>query len=290
MSTAVEVEEFVPPPATSSPEVGGLMWSHVIGAGLMHLAVVAAPFTFSWSGLGVALVLWWLAGGVGICLGYHRLLCHRSFAVPRLLTYVIVLFGTLSWQGSPVLWVGKHRLHHRWSDQEHDPHSPRRGLLWAHMLWVFMRADEDAERAFARDLLRDPVMRWFDRWHYVPQFVLAVLLYVVGEAWFGQGWSWVVWGVPVRLVFTYHATWLVNSAAHRWGYRNYETRDDSRNNWWVALLTFGEGWHNNHHAHQRAAAHGRRWFELDPTYLMIRGLALVGLARDIVAPREPLKS
>lgn len=291
-------DDTLPPPGQFSADTVAsaraasreLLWTHVVGAGFMHLACLAAPWTFSWSGLGVALLLWWLAGGVGICLGYHRLLCHRSFKVSPLLARIIVVLGTLSWQGSPILWVGKHRLHHRHADQPADPHSPRHGLLWSHMLWVLMRADEDAERAFARDLMRDPFMRWIDRYHYLPQFVLAALLYVVGEAWLGQGLSWLVWGVPVRLVFTYHATWLVNSATHRWGYRTYETRDDSRNNWWVALLTFGEGWHNNHHAHQRAAAHGRQWFELDLTYLTIRALARLGLAHDVVEPREPTRS
>jgi fatty-acid desaturase len=139
-------------------------------------------------------------------------------------------------------------------------------------------------RDAAKDLQRDPVMVWIDRYHYVPQFALAAALLGIGWLIGGplMGLSYVVWGVCVRTIFTFHATWFVNSAAHTWGYQSHDTGDDSKNNWWVAVLSFGEGWHNNHHAAQRAAAHGRRWWEVDMTYWTIKAMSWVGLAREIV--------
>ena len=174
------------------------------------------------------------------------------------------------------------------SDEDHDPHSPKHGFNWAHVLWCMTKNAPGYEpREAARDLQRDKFMRLIDKYHYTWQFLLIAVLFGVGMAFGGWrlGLSWVVYGVAVRTVFTYHATWFVNSAGHTWGYRNYSTGDDSRNNWWVALLAFGEGWHNNHHAAQRSAAHGHKWYEIDFTYWTIRALGLVGLARDIVRPQ-----
>lgn len=267
------------------PSKRQLNWTAIIGIGGMHLACLAAPFYFSWSALGIAVLLWWLAGGLGTCLCYHRLLTHRSFKTPKPVEYFLTLLGTLNWEGGPVWWVGTHRIHHRHSDMPDDPHSPHHGFNWAHILWLFFKPAPGMEPAnAAKDLQRDPVMAFIDKYHYVPQFILAGLLFGLGQWAGGQGLAWVVWGVAVRVVFTYHATWFVNSAAHTWGYRNYETTDDSRNNWFVALLAFGEGWHNNHHAAQRSAAHGHRWWEIDLTYLTIRAMGLVGLATAIVPP------
>ncbi len=257
----------------------------------LHIAAALAPFFFSWSGLGLAIILWWVVGGLGITLCYHRLLTHRSFKTPKFVEYFLTALGTMSWQGPPIKWVGTHRIHHTHSDGEGDPHSPKHGFNWAHMLWCLRRDPPGWNPCdAAKDLQRDKVLAFIDRHHFVAQFVLAGALYLGGWAWGGWwlGVSWVVWGVAVRTVFVYHATWFVNSASHTWGYRNYETDDDSRNNWWVALLGFGEGWHNNHHAHQRAAAHGRRWWEFDMTYLTIKAMQAVGLASAVVSA-EPVQ-
>ncbi len=251
----------------------------------LHVVCLAAPFLFSWSTLALTVVLWWLAGGMGVCLCYHRLLTHRSFKTPKWFEYTLTILSTLCWQGGPIKWVGEHRIHHKHSDHEHDPHSPKHGFSWAHALWAVTKSPPGYEpRDAAKDLQRDKVMVWIDRNHALPQFVLMGLLMLVGTLVGGWmlGLAWVVWGVAVRTVFTYHATWLVNSAAHTWGYRTYDTDDDSRNNWWVAIVSFGEGWHNNHHASQRTAAHGQKWYEFDITYQTIRVLKLIGLARDIV--------
>jgi stearoyl-CoA desaturase (delta-9 desaturase) len=263
-------------------------WSAAIPILILHAGCIAAPFVFSWSGLGIAIAFWWLTGGLGICLCYHRLLTHRSFKTPKWFEYFLTILGTMCWQGGPIKWVGEHRIHHKHSDHDEDPHSPKHGFNWAHALWCVTKCPEGYKpREAAKDLQRDPGLAFIDKHHYIWQFILAGLFMGVGTLVGGwmMGLSWVVWGVCVRTVFTFHATWFVNSAAHTWGYRNYETTDDSRNNWWVALLSFGEGWHNNHHASQRAAAHGRRWFEFDITYLTIRVLGLFGLAREIQAPK-----
>lgn len=269
----------------------GLLWPNFIAIAGLHLGCVLAAFPvfFSWSGVGLAMLLWWLCGGLGICVGYHRLLTHRSFQTPAWFECILTVLGTLNWQGGPLRWVGTHRLHHKDSDGEHDPHSPQHGFTWAHMFWCVMKDGHGNDPMSAvRDLQRSRMMVFIDRWFYVPQFMLAPVLFGLGAWALGSvagGVSWMVWGVCVRTVFGFHATWFVNSAAHTWGYRNFKTPDGSRNNWWVALVSFGEGWHNNHHAQQRSAAHGMRWWELDLTYLTIRGLELIGLARRVVRPR-----
>jgi stearoyl-CoA desaturase (delta-9 desaturase) len=249
--------------------------------------VVLAPFTFSWSGLAIVAGLY-LATGFGVTLGYHRLLTHRSFQTPRLVEYVLATLGCLANQGGPLQWVAVHRVHHQHSDAEGDPHSPRDGLWWAHLLWwmphVPALGDPARYGRYVPDLAGDPVHRFLQRYHVLLPLALAGLLFGLGQLWAGVGLSWLVWGMFVRTALLYHATWLVNSAAHVWGYRSYPTRDRSTNLWWVALVTLGEGWHNNHHAFPRSARHGLRWWEFDPTYYLIRLLSLVGLARRVHVP------
>jgi stearoyl-CoA desaturase (delta-9 desaturase) len=218
-------------------------------------------------------------------MGYHRLLTHRSFRTPRAVEYALTSLGVLANQGGPLQWVAVHRIHHRHSDAEGDPHSPRDGLWWAHFLWWMPHAPalDDAARyeRYVADLAKDPVHRFIQRHHGVLPPALAGLLFGAGEAWGGEGLGWVVWGVFVRTALLYQATWLVNSATHLWGYRTYPTRDRSTNLWWVALIALGEGWHNNHHAFPRSARHGLRWWEVDVTYGAIRLLGLAGLATRI---------
>jgi len=258
----------------------------------MQAGVLLAPFTFSWSGLGICLGLYLLVG-IGVTMGYHRLLTHRSFYTPKPVEYALTALGTLANQGGPMQWVAVHRVHHKHSDAEGDPHSPRDGVWWAHMLWWMPREPEldDSKHyvRYVRDLARDPVHRLFQRYHIVLALVLAVVLVVVGQLWLGLGLSWLIWGMCVRTSLLYHATWLVNSAAHIWGYRTYPTRDRSTNLWWVALVSLGEGWHNNHHAFPRSAKHGLRWWEIDFTYWMIRLLGLFGLAKRIYVPAKELR-
>ena len=267
---------------------GSIDWTVVIGIGTLHLVALAAPFTFTWSGLVVFALMCWITGGLGITLCYHRLLTHRSFKTPKWFEYFLTSLACMAWQGGPAQWVGVHRIHHAHSDEDEDPHTPNHGFTWAHMLWCMSRNGENGQpaEAAAKDLLRDPVHRWLNNYFIVPQFGLAALLILGGYLW--GGWftaaSWAVWGVALRTVFVYHGTWFVNSASHTWGYQNFRTGDRSTNLWWVAVVSFGEGWHNNHHAQQRSAAHGMKWWEFDLTWWTIRALSVVGLARDIVKP------
>lgn len=282
---------------TAWPEATAKQWykrlspSSTIGMALIHggcLLAFLAPF--HWSQPVLALFLWWVCGGLGICLCYHRLLTHKSFETYGWFRYFLAALGASSLEGGPIKWVGTHRIHHAHSDGPEDPHTPDHGFNWAHIWWAIVKDNPDRPaRNAAKDLQRDPVITLIDKWAWVPAVAIMVVVGVAGYLVFGN-WQgavgWIAWGVFIRTVFVYHATWFVNSASHTWGYRNYETDDDSRNNWWVALLSFGEGWHNNHHADQRSAAHGHKWYEIDVTYLTIRALGLVGLAWDIKKPKN----
>jgi len=251
----------------------GLFW---VG---LHLGAIPALFMFSWKALAVSLFLWWVAGSLGIGMSYHRLLTHRSYRVPKWVEYFLTICATLAMEGGPIFWVATHRRHHKHSDQAGDPHSPRDGHWWSHMGWILApsaeRNDPALMQRYAPDLYRDRFYQLLDRFFLVPTIILGFILYAIG------GWQLVTWGVFLRLVFGLHSTWFVNSAAHIWGSRRFETTDDSRNNWWVALITFGEGWHNNHHAHPTSASHGLAWYELDLNWMGIRALQLMGLARSI---------
>jgi stearoyl-CoA desaturase (delta-9 desaturase) len=259
-----------------------------IALGVIHAGALAAllPAFFSWSAVGLVFVLWWLTGGIGITLGFHRMLTHRGLRVPRPLEYAIAILGTLALQGGPIEWIATHRKHHRFSDREGDPHNIFEGVPWAHVEWLYRtnpaRLSDAERRRYAPDLVADPFYRALDHLVLPLQIALAVVLFLLG------GWSWVVWGIFVRLVFTYHCAWLVNSAAHVTGYRTYKTDDRSTNCWWVALLSFGEGWHNNHHAFPFSARHGLRWFEVDMTWLTIRLLRAVRLARNVKLPTREM--
>ncbi len=251
----------------------------------VHAVALLAPWFFSWSALGVMIFLHWLFGSIGICLGYHRLLTHRSFQVPQWLEYILATIGSLALQGGPIFWVSGHRLHHAHTeDEEKDPYSARRGFWWSHMLWLcYPRKqffDDESYKKFAPDLDRHPYYRWLNRNFVLLQILLGLLLYGLGD------WSFVIYGIFLRAVLLWHSTWLINSATHRWGYRNFPAEDGSRNLWWAAILTYGEGWHNNHHAHPRVAKAGQRWWEIDVTWWAIQILQMLGLAKKIVVAKE----
>ena len=260
-----------------------LKWDILAGIIILHLGAIAACWTFTWKAFWVFVVLQWMTGGFGVTLGYHRLLTHRSFKAPKWVEYAMSFFGSLALQGGPIKWIATHRVHHAFSDRPQDPHSPTRGFWWAHMLWLFAYDDVldhgQAYWRYAPEFARDKVHQFINKTHVYQTIALGVLLYAFG------GWPCVVWGIFLRTVFVYHCTWLVNSAAHVWGYQTYHTNEGSRNNWWVALLTYGEGWHNNHHAYPTSAAHGLRWWEMDLTYVTIRLMALLGMATHIRLPQ-----
>ena len=274
--------------AQPKPRVTRLAWPPLLWIGALHVGALLAfnPAYFSWQALAVCVFLHWVSGGIGICMTYHRLLTHRSFAVrPKWLEYALTIIGCTASEGGAIHWVADHRRHHAHSDEETDVHSPvHGGFGWAHMFW-WMTPDITSVHTpayharWAPDLVKDPVHVWLDRYFFVFPLLLGAALYAIG------GMPFLVWGFFVRSVLVLHTTWLVNSATHVWGYRSHETRDSSTNLWWVALLTYGEGWHNNHHAFQTSARHGLRWWEVDMTYIAIRAMSLVGLAHSIKLPR-----
>jgi stearoyl-CoA desaturase (delta-9 desaturase) len=260
-----------------------LSWLTCLVLVWFHVQAIAALFSFSWTNLLVAAVLYWVAIGLGISMGYHRLHTHRGFKTPKLFEYFLAVCGTLTLEGGPIFWVAIHRAHHQHSDQPLDPHTPRVSGFWSHIGWILfgesLHNDTALMSRYAPDLGRDPFYRWLTTYHWVPLTALGLALLAVG------GWPLVNWAIFLRVVVGLHATYLVNSATHLWGRRRFATHDDSRNSWWVALLTFGEGWHNNHHAHPTSARHGLAWYEFDPTWIALKLLRRVGLVWDVRAAK-----
>ena len=278
----------------AATEGAGVNWLTVVTISIFHVGALAAFFFFTWQRLAVMVLLYILAINVGIGMCYHRLLTHRGYRTPKWIEYLMSICGTLSLEGGPIFWVSTHRVHHQLSDQEGDPHTPREGGWWAHTGWILfgeaLHSQTEVLARYSPDLTRDRFHVWLSKYHWIPVTLTGLAL--LGGGWLFGGWKcalgMVLWGVFLRVTLGLHATWLVNSATHLWGSRRFETRDDSRNSWWVALLTGGEGWHNNHHAHPVSARHGLKWYELDPNFWGIWLLSKVGLARDIrVAKFDP---
>ena len=246
---------------------------------LFHIGAVAALFMFSWKSFFVALALHWIAVGFGISLGYHRLHTHHSYQCPLWMQYALAVCGTLTLEGGPIFWVGTHRVHHSKSDQPGDPHSPREGAFWSHMGWIlFGETNHNNTKLmskYAPDLARHRFYLWLNNYHWVPLAVLGALLYAWG------GLPMFLWGICLRVTYGLHVTWLINSATHMFGSKRFDAGDDSRNSFILAVLTFGEGWHNNHHAHPTSARHGLAWWELDITWITMKLLRAIGLIRHV---------
>jgi fatty-acid desaturase len=248
-----------------------------------HIGAIAAFFFFSWKAVAVAAVLWLISGSFGIGMGYHRLLTHRGFKTPKWLEYVLTVFGAMALEGGPVYWVAVHRMHHQNTDKEGDPHSPNDGGFWAHMGWILtgrvIHNNNSSLLPYVPDLRKDKFHLWISKWHWIPITVLGLALLAIG------GWPYLMWGIFFRTTLGLHITWLVNSATHMWGSQRFLTGDTSTNSFWVAILTFGEGWHNNHHAHPQSARHGLAWYEIDFNWYWISTLRRLGLAWDVKLPR-----
>ena len=275
--------EHFPASSAPNPEPLKLSWVSIVFFTIVHGLALLAPWFFSWSALGIMILLHWFLGSIGICLGYHRLLSHRSFQVPKWLEYAIALVGATALQGGPIFWIAGHRLHHAHTeDEEKDPYSARRGFWWSHMLWMIYPKEEffnpNLYRKYAPEMARDPFYLWLDKYYLLLQIPLGVALYLLG------GWSYVIWGMCLRSVLLWHSTWFINSVTHMWGYRTFETNDNSRNLWWAAIVTYGEGWHNNHHAYPHVAKAGWRWWEVDVTWWAIQVLRSLGLATKVIMP------
>lgn len=282
-----------------------VMWEYVIPVIVFHLVIPFAFFSyfFTWWGVLFLPVGNYIFTSLGIGAGYHRLLTHQGFECPKWFEYTLATLGVCSFQDSPARWVLVHRVHHQHSDHQPDPHTPRVSAFWAHMGWLFIDNRElstaTAYDRYAKDVIRDRYYFWLQRGiNWVLVFFAHAILIGVG----GLAIGWLVtgtsagalqfgsrvffWGVIMRTVYTWHVTWAINSAAHMWGYRNYETREDSQNNWLFAILTNGEGWHNNHHADPRSAQHGHKWWEIDITHLSLLMFEKLGVVKNIVGPNE----
>jgi stearoyl-CoA desaturase (delta-9 desaturase) len=296
---------------TPVPAVGGAAavtpgtitdWLALTWAAGCHLLalLIFVPWFFSWTGVVLLIVGIHLFGMIGINLGFHRLLTHRSFACPLWLERCLVILGTCCAHESPAYWVAVHRRHHHFADKPMDPHTPRESFFWGHIGWIARKSPDmlrgPLTRRYAQDVLRDPLCAWLED-HFQAVVLLSWAVFLVG------GWasavlmglglhdaaqlalSIFIWGVVARTVYVWHVSCFVNSVTHLWGYRAYETADESRNNLFVGYFAHGEGWHNNHHADPSAAMHGHRAWEFDPVFWVIRILAALGLARDIVMPK-----
>lgn len=252
----------------------------------MHLLCLFAPFTFNYAALGIAFGLYIITGLLGITLSFHRNLSHRSFKLPKWLEYFFAYCGAQALQGHPIDWVSTHRYHHQFCDSEKDPHSPYEGFWFSHMSWMFdtnTLTERCGKSNNVGDLEKQGFYQFIRDTYVIHPVALAALLYAMG------GFPYIVWGMGVRIVWVYHITWLVNSACHVWGKQAWNTGDLSRNNWWVALLAFGEGWHNNHHAFEYSARHGLKWWQLDMTWYVVRFLQVIGLATDVKLPTDTHK-
>jgi fatty-acid desaturase len=287
---------------------GRILWPYLLAVVGFHLLLPLAfiPWLFIWTGLIAIPVGNYLFCSLGIGAGYHRLLTHRSFQCSKRLEHTLAILGVCSLQDSPARWVMIHRLHHQHSDRQPDPHSPLVTWFWGHVGWLFVENRQLHQMAtyerYARDILQDRFYLRLERrllwiWVFVAH---ALAFYLAG---FGIGWAFtgtvmggvqfglslLLYGVVFRTIYAWHVTWGVNSLGHMWGYRNYQTNENSRNNWCFALVTNGDGWHNNHHADPRSAAHGHhRWWEIDITYLTICAWQWMGLVTDVVPPRRLL--
>ncbi|MGC3998943.1 MAG: fatty acid desaturase [Anaeromyxobacter sp.] len=269
----------------TAPAADRIAWLPSIPFIAVHVVALATPFLVpgTWGLLGLAAATWALRL-FGITAGYHRYFSHRAYKTSRAFQLVLAVLGTAATQKGPLWWAAHHRDHHRFSDRPQDIHSPvQRGFLWSHMGWFLSRAHEETKLDRVKDLARFPELRWLDRWHVVPPIALGAVLFLAG------GWAALLWGYFVSTVVLWHCTYVINSLAHVIGRKRYETGEGSRNSLVLALLTFGEGWHNNHHYFAASANQGFFWWEIDVSYYALRALSAVGIVRDLRKPPEHVR-
>jgi len=265
---------------------------------LVHVAAVVGVFLVgvSWKGVLLAAALYFVRM-FGVTAGYHRYFSHRTFKTSRVMQFALALLATSSAQKGVIWWAAHHRTHHKLSDQPGDVHSAKLdGLLWSHVGWIVSDEHEGTDERRVKDLLAFPELRWLDRHFLVTPGVLGIGLFLAGGLLGGHGagiawgfawhtaWAAMVWGMLVSTVLLWHGTFTINSLSHMFGSRRYATPDDSKNNLFLALITMGEGWHNNHHYYQRSVAQGFFWWEIDVTYYLLRAMGAVGLVWDLHTP------
>ena len=266
-------------PSSSSPDGGDIVYPAAAPFVALHVACLAAIWTGVTGRALAVLVALYLLRMFGIGAGYHRYFSHRAFSTGRVFQFVLACLAQSSAQSSVLWWAAKHRSHHRHSDTDEDTHSPgRRGFVYSHVGWIFDRRHRGTDMVQVDDLARFPELRWLHRFEFAPAIALAAAAFALA------GWSGLVVGFGWSTVLVYHSTFCINSLAHMHGRRRYITGDDSRNNWLLALLTLGEGWHNNHHAFQSSARQGFRWWEVDVTFYALWTLSRLGVVWNLKAP------
>ncbi|KAF5787114.1 putative acyl-CoA desaturase [Helianthus annuus] len=254
------------------------------GMFFLHVLALFAPSTFSWSVFWSAFLVYVFTGMLGISICYHRLLAHHSLKLPKWMEYTCAYLGVHALQRDPIYWVSIHRYHHQYVDTEKDPHSPTYGFWFSHMGWLFDSGYiMEKERNNVEDLKSQAFYRFIKRTYMWHIFGFGALVYAWG------GFPYFVWIMGVRMSCFHHITFFVNSVCHIWGKRAWNTDDLSRNNWWVAMVTFGEGWHNNHHAFEYSARHGLEWWQIDFSWYLISFLKSVGLATNVKLPTQAHK-
>ncbi len=272
----------------SYAEQAGIDWLRIIPFIGLHLGCFAVLWVGTSTVAVATAIALYLLRMFAITAFYHRYFAHKAFKTSRPVQFLFALIGASATQRGPLWWAAHHRQHHRHADQEHDPHSPQQGFLWSHMGWFLSRKHFKADLSLVPELARYPELRWLDRYDIAIPVLLAVLLYFTGEGLAVRspelntsGWQLVIWGYFISTVVLIHATLLINSMAHRIGRRRYQTPDDSRNNFWLALLTMGEGWHNNHHYHAASARQGFYWWEVDISYYLLWMMQKFGLIWEV---------
>jgi stearoyl-CoA desaturase (delta-9 desaturase) len=266
----------LPGPASANPAPRRIDWARQLPFIAIHAGCLGVPWVgVSAQAVAVAVALYALRM-FAITAFYHRYFSHQAFRTGRALQFAFALLGASAAQRGPLWWASHHRHHHVHADEPADSHSARQhGFAWSHLGWFMARENFAVRSELVTSWARYPELRFIDRWDALVPLLLVAALWAAGGA------QWVVWGFCVSTVALYHATFSINSLAHRWGSRRYATRDDSRNNGWLALLTFGEGWHNNHHHYPAAARQGFYWWEIDLTWWGLRALAALGLIHGL---------
>ena len=252
-----------------------------------------------WSDVAVFAIMYFLCA-IGVTVGFHRHLTHRSFKAKKPVRASLAAMGSIAIEGPVISWVADHRKHHAFSDQEGDPHSPHvghgngwsaaiRGLFHAHVGWLFIHTQRGKRDRYAPDLIADPTINFIDRtflfWVFAGLALPFGLGYLIGGS-LSTALTGLLWGGGVRMLVVHHVTYSINSLCHFFGRRDFKTDDESRNLAWLSVFTFGESWHNNHHAFPTSARHGLRWWQVDPSWMVIRGLEKLGLVWDVVRVDE----
>jgi len=254
----------------------GYSFGAVIPFFLLHLATLGVFFLpFRWEFIGVLLATYGIRM-FAVTAGYHRYFSHRSYKMNRICQFLMAFMAQTSAQKGVLWWAAHHRDHHRNSDSESDVHSPwQSGFWWSHIGWVISNDYDSYDPRLIQDFGKYPELRWLDRFHWVPTAIFGILIFLAG------GWGAFLWGYIASTVLLFHCTFSINSLAHIWGTRRFETADQSRNNFLLALITFGEGWHNNHHKFMHSCRQGMRWWEIDFTYYLLKIMSWLGLAREL---------